>query len=179
MTMFSMFPVFFLHLLFHKVFSLLVSKCFAVQFPPTHAHTHNGQHATHTTTTTMPHTKHAFLSVNPASALKSECSDMRTCSRPLSCEWFEQEHMCQHPKGGEQCLNKAKSEENLVEARIDTHVCLCLCLCFFFFPCSARVSGSVCCLWCLCCVVLCGVVSVFNGVCLCFLYFTTLFSPCF
>ena len=34
---------------------------------------------------------------------------------------------------GEQSLNRAKSEETLVEGRSDTDVCLCLCLSVFFF----------------------------------------------
>ena len=30
---------------------------------------------------------------------------------------FEQEHKREHPKGGELCLNRIKSEETLVEGR--------------------------------------------------------------
>ena len=175
-TIFDQISQCFLFLVFsfaHSTFTIcLASFClpfcsisvFFVLFLPTHTHTHNRQHATHTTTT-MPHTKHSFLSVNPASAMKRECSDMRTCNRPLSCEWFEQEHRCEHPKGGEQCLNMAKSEENLVEARSDTDVCLCLCLsvfCFFFL---FHVFCT--CFWCVvwCCV--CVVVCVQRFVCVC------------
>lgn len=38
-------------------------------------------------------------------------------SGSLSMEGFEQEHSCWDPKDGELCLNRAKPEETLVEAR--------------------------------------------------------------
>ena len=68
---------------------------FAVLFPPfllfssppatrTLAYTHHRQHTTHNTCiSSVPVLK-------PASAMKSECSDVCTWNRPLSCEWFEQ-----------------------------------------------------------------------------------------
>ena len=97
--------------------------------------------------------------------------DICTCNRPLSCEWFEQEHRRKHPKDVEQCLDGPKSEETLVEARSDTYVCPCLCLCLSFFflhvflvVCVVSVKWR-CVELCLCCeVVLC--LCVF---CVCFL----------
>ena len=35
---------------------------------------------------------------------------------------FESEHVCWDPKDGELCLNRAKAEETLMEARSDTDV---------------------------------------------------------
>lgn len=40
----------------------------------------------------------------------------------IFCEGFECEHTCWDPKDGELCLNRAKPEETLVEARSDTDV---------------------------------------------------------
>ena len=37
-------------------------------------------------------------------------------------ERFEVEHICWDPKDGELCLNRAKSEETLMEARSDSDV---------------------------------------------------------
>lgn len=36
--------------------------------------------------------------------------------------WFEYEHICWDPKDGELCLNRAKPEETLVEARSGSDV---------------------------------------------------------
>ena len=69
------------------VFTLFVPfSCFSE-----HTHTHNNSTANnaHHHHHTTPHTVHAFLSGNVPSAMKRECSDMCTCNRPLSCEWFE------------------------------------------------------------------------------------------
>ena len=61
-------------------------------FHPLSCHTHNRQHTTHTQYTHFLGLPLVFFSsVKPASAMKSEYSDMCTCNRPLSCEWFEQE----------------------------------------------------------------------------------------
>ena len=52
---------------------------------------------------------------------------------------LKREHKCQDPKNGEQCLNRAKSEETLEVVRTETDVCLSVAVavavsaCFFFF----------------------------------------------
>ena len=69
------------------VFTLFVSfSCFSEHTHTQNNSTANNAHHHHHTT---PHRIHAFLNVNLPSAMKSECSDMCTCNRPLSCEWFE------------------------------------------------------------------------------------------
>jgi len=40
----------------------------------------------------------------------------------IFCERFEYEHTCWDPKDGELCLDRAKSEETLMEARSNTDV---------------------------------------------------------
>ena len=89
-----MFPVF-LHFptplspCFHPlVFTLFVPfSCFSE-----HTHTHNNStanNAHHHHHTTPHHTQYTHFSVLIFQAQwKSECSDMCTCNRPLSCEWF-------------------------------------------------------------------------------------------
>jgi hypothetical protein len=40
----------------------------------------------------------------------------------LDLSWIALEHKCWDPKDGELCLNRAKPEETLVEARRDSNV---------------------------------------------------------
>ena len=54
---------------------------------------------------------------NQREMYKSVQTDLETLM-----ERFELEHICWDPKDGELCLNRAKPEETLVEARSDSDV---------------------------------------------------------